>query len=123
MKYYKLTRKKEIVEVSMEEGLLQYGKIGDEGKRVDLTEDENYSISTVFLVMDHSFGLDGPPLVFETMVFPLYSLEELDRKRYSTWEEAKEGHRKMCERWLKPQTYLPIYTGKRLITFGDENAG
>ena len=120
MKYYKLTDKKEVVEVSMEEGIEQYAENGNRGRRVDLTEDENYQVSTVFLVMDHSFGIiDGPPLVFETMVFPLGSLNEQEMERYSTWEEAKEGHRKICEKWLKPQTYLPIYTGKRLITFGD----
>ncbi len=115
MKYYKLTKDKEVVEVSMEEGLPQFG----EGRRVDLIEDENYNISTVFLVLDHGWGAPGPPLVFETLVVSLDSEEEQDMERYSTWEEAKEGHRKMCEKWLKPQTYLPICTGKRLITLGD----
>ena len=118
MKYYKLTENKKVVQVSEKEGQKGYGT----NRRVELTEDKDYSVSTVFLVMDHNFGMDGPPLVFETMVFPLDSLEEQDMKRYSTWEEAKEGHERMCEKWLKPQTYLPICTGKRLITFGDENA-
>ncbi len=118
MRYYKLTKNKEVIEVSMKEGAAQW----EEDRRVDLTEDKEYSVSTVFLPMDHSFNFDGPPIVFETMVFPLDSLSEEDMERYSTWEEAKEGHRKMCEKWLKPQTYLPICTGKRLITLGDENA-
>lgn len=66
------------------------------------------------------FGLRGRPLVFETMVFPLNSLDEQDMERYSTWEEAKEGHERMCKKWLKPQTYFPICSGKRLITLGEK---
>ncbi len=116
MRYYKLTKDKKVVQVFDAEGIAQYS--GD--RRVDYTEDDTYYISTVFLVVDHSFGLDGPPLVFENIVLLLDSLNEQEMERYSTWEEAKEGHRKMCEKWLQPQTYLPIYTGKRLITFGNK---
>ncbi len=49
-------------------------------------------VSTVFLGLDHSFG-PGPPVLFETMVFegPLDGTED----RYSTWQEAEEGHRRM----------------------------
>ncbi len=117
MRYYKLTKDKEVVPVFQKEGLKGYEK----DRRVDLTEDKDYSVSTVFLVMDHSFGYGSSPLVFETMVFLLNSREEQEMERYSTWKEAKEGHRRMCEKWLKPQTYLPVFTGKRLITLGDEN--
>ena len=118
MRYYKLTKDKRVVPVSMEEALKGYNT----DRRVGLTEDKEYSVSTVFLVMDHSFGdysNEVRPLVFETMVFPLNSWDDQECERYSTWEEAKEGHRKLCEKWLKPQTYLPIYTGKRLITLGE----
>lgn len=47
-------------------------------------------ISTAFTGLDHSFTA-GPPLVFETMVFGggLSGSEW----RYTTWEEAEEGHR------------------------------
>jgi hypothetical protein len=46
-------------------------------------------VSTVFLGLDHSFG-SGPPLIFETMVFD--ADESLICRRYSTWNEAVEGH-------------------------------
>ncbi len=119
MRYYKLTKDKRVVlAVSKKDGIAQYGK----NRRVDLTEDKEYFVSTVFLVMDHSFDESGPPLVFETRVSTLNSREAQEMEKYSTWEEAKKGHKRMCEKWLKPQTYLPIYTGKRLITLGDENA-
>jgi hypothetical protein len=39
---------------------------------------------------------------FETMVFPTEDdWEELDAVRYSTAEEAREGHQKMVEKWSK----------------------
>jgi hypothetical protein len=51
-------------------------------------------VSTVFLFIDHQWG-EGPPLLFETMVFggPL----DMDCERYSTWEQAEEGH----ARWVQ----------------------
>jgi len=52
-------------------------------------------ISTVFLGLDHSFG-EGPPLLFETMVFGGPQDQKMDR--YSTWEEAEEGHKKMLKK-------------------------
>jgi len=53
-------------------------------------------ISTVFLGLDHRFGEDGPPLIFETMVFG----GEYDQfqERYSTWEEAEKGHAEILSR-------------------------
>jgi hypothetical protein len=47
-------------------------------------------LSTVYLGLDSSFG-DGPPLIFETMMFggPMHALR---LGRYSTEEQAKAGH-------------------------------
>jgi hypothetical protein len=52
-------------------------------------------VSTVFLGLDHRFFGDGPPLVFETMVFggPLNGEQE----RYGSWAAAEAGHK----RWVK----------------------
>jgi hypothetical protein len=55
-------------------------------------------VSTVFLGTNHNFG-DGPPLWFETMVFPKGKWEALDCARYTTWAEAEAGHRAMVEKW------------------------
>jgi hypothetical protein len=38
-------------------------------RRVALTDTDNGQVSTVFLGIDHSFSEDGPPVLFETMVF------------------------------------------------------
>lgn len=57
--------------------------------RVGLTEvGGGRSISTVFLGLDHRFFGDGPPLLFETMMFP--GCEMIGR--CSTWDEAEEMH-------------------------------
>ena len=48
-------------------------------------------VSTVFLGFDH--GISGPPLLFETMIFN--GPRHLDRDRYSTWQEAMDGHAAM----------------------------
>lgn len=52
-------------------------------------------VSTVFLGLNHNWG-DGPPHIFETMVFG--GLLDQEQDRYSTWEEAEAGHEAMVER-------------------------
>lgn len=47
-------------------------------------------VSTVFLTIDHQFG-EGPPLLFETMIFG--GPQDHWTDRYSTWNEAVSGHR------------------------------
>lgn len=46
-------------------------------------------VSTVFLGLDHSFG-DGPPLIYETMIFG--GEHDQYQERYSTRDEALAGH-------------------------------
>jgi hypothetical protein len=50
----------------------------------------NVRISTVFLGIDFNSG-DGPPLLFETMIFgsPRYAQYQI---RCSTWKQAKKQH-------------------------------
>jgi len=52
-------------------------------------------VSTVFLGLDHSFG-EGPPLLFETMVFG--GVLDGEQDRCSTWDAAEKMHDLMCER-------------------------
>lgn len=75
----------------------------DDYMRVGLTEVGPYVVSTVWIGLDHSFGR-GPPVIFETMVFTKSAWEadrseedhellvEIDGRRYSTLQEAQEGH-------------------------------
>jgi len=77
-------------------------KQSDEGWRVKQeTLPNGRWVSTVFLGIDHGFG-DGPPVLFETMVFPNEDdFSELDCERYCTWAEAEEGHKALVEKWLR----------------------
>lgn len=50
-------------------------------------------ISTVFLGLDHNFDPDGPPLVFETMIFG--GPNDQHEWRYSTWAAAMNGHKRV----------------------------
>ena len=67
----------------------------DADRIVAHTVRENVSVSTVFLGLDHSFH-EGPPILFETMVFRSGQSGD-DMARYSTWEEAEKGHAEMVK--------------------------
>ncbi len=60
-----------------------------------------FRVSTVFLGLDHGYG-DGPPLLFETMVFKGDDDGELWMDRCSTWEDAEAMHERGCA-WAKTQ--------------------
>lgn len=63
-----------------------------------------WRISTVWLGLNLSFGKNGDPIIFETMIFKededLPDNEELlhYQERYSFLKEAAEGHREACKR-------------------------
>ena len=57
--------------------------------------DSNVTVSTVFIGIDHRFGSDGPPLLFETMIFG--GPEDQYKDRYVSWSEAKAGHARAVE--------------------------
>lgn len=93
---------------------------GGEGER-RVAEDQvgPFWVSTVWLGLDHQYG-DGPPLIFETMVFDVVdpvieekvwtvggktfrwtsdsSWRDLDLERYTTEEQALEGHKRMVDK-------------------------
>ncbi|HSH66665.1 MAG TPA: hypothetical protein VLB84_12950 [Bacteroidia bacterium] len=53
------------------------------------------TISTVFLVLDHSHSPKSKPVLFESLIFNGDETESMNR--YCTWKEAVEGHKKMVE--------------------------
>lgn len=90
-------------------------KLGDpKYRRVAETTIGQYWVSTVWIGLDYRMFGEGPPLIFETMVFSpkrkrrtiggkrIWMLgDEVDRTRYSTEEEALRGHAEMVKRWTK----------------------
>lgn len=77
----------DLVEAFSSERRVAIDQIGDE-----------YEVSTVFLVVNHSLTYSDIPVLFETMVFGLGELADSDtgwdgyQIRYSTWDKAVEGH-------------------------------
>lgn len=66
-------------------------------RHVAIEETDSYRVSTVFLGLDHQFE-DGPPLLFETMVFGSEEPgADLWCERTSTWEEAQQAHARGVE--------------------------
>ena len=65
---------------------------------VKKTKIGNVFISTVFLGLNHNYH-EGPPILFETMVFGGHCDNLMNR--YSTWEEAEKGHDEMIEQVKK----------------------
>ena len=55
------------------------------------TISQDVFVSTVFIGLDHRFSGDGPPLIFETLIFggPL----DGEMWRYSSWDDAETGHK------------------------------
>jgi len=58
---------------------------------------EEVLVSTVFLGLDHSFGLNKEkgPLIFETMIFG--GRYDQYQMRYHTYKEAQEAHYKIVD--------------------------
>jgi hypothetical protein len=81
-------------------------KPGDGWAQVGETTLHGWRISTIFVGVNRRFMGEGPPLVFETMIFRTdETYEDADTKapagqeelnlwqaRYSTWDEALSGH-------------------------------
>jgi hypothetical protein len=67
-------------------------------------KNHEYTVSTVFLGINHRFGGGGPPIVFETMVFhgigKTCDFSEILCWRYCTWNQAVKGHKKAVQ-WAK----------------------
>ena len=88
----------------------------EEKRRIGYDEVGDLYVSTMFLGLDHSFGIGDKPLLFETMVFEKkestnnsirgkefkfhQSLDDYT-ERYSTKEEAADGHKRIIEKVKK----------------------
>jgi hypothetical protein len=72
----------------------EYKRVGGDTVLVD---GKTLAVSTVWLGVNHNFTADGPPLIFETMVFGDPPLAENACWRYATEDEARRGHEKAVE--------------------------
>jgi hypothetical protein len=74
-------------------------------RHVRLTEQDEVTVSTVFLGLDHAWG-EGPPALFETMVF--INQSGSDMERYATWDEAEAGHARWVAKVFRPTPILAL---------------
>jgi hypothetical protein len=103
--YYILDEHKNVVPVDMDTWSKWYSKAD---RRVAHDHVNEYRVSTVFLGLDHNFGMQPrTPLIFETMVFSPDTRQERFARRYSTWDEAVAGHAEAI-RWATPILH-PIF--------------
>lgn len=86
--YYRLDENNIPIPCSMEEWCGAHKRVGDD----DITD--KIRVSTIFLGLDHNWA-DGPVILFETMIFG--GKHDEYQERYSTWDEAVEGHKKAIE--------------------------
>lgn len=96
--YYLLNPDHSVHECTYEEWSEQFEKMSKKGSRHLADEMINGKhVSTVWLGTNHDFSGTEKPILFETMVF---DDDSIYCKRYSTWNEAMEGHKKAVE-WVK----------------------
>lgn len=91
--FYILDRKKVIATNDM----MEFAIFMEHGKRIvkHTKLPGDILVSTVFVGMNMNPFSEGAPVVFETMIF---GGEHNDYcEKYSTWEEAEQGHQKAIE--------------------------
>lgn len=91
--YYVLDGK--TAKVATRDEWAQWLKDSRDKKRIASTEyGDDIRVSTVFLGLNHAWG-DGPPMIFETMIFGGEHSD--DQVRCSTYEEAEAQHAEACK--------------------------
>lgn len=101
-----ILRGHEVVEADMLESAMFFENIGARTVRktqvVATKSVEECEVSTVFLGIDHGYTENGPPIVFETLVFGGPMADSM--RRYATWDEAVAGHEEtvdLCRKALR----------------------
>lgn len=74
------------------------------GCTVDRIVINDETVSTVFLAIDHNYDYSSnpKPILFETMIFGGY--RDGDQERYSSWDEALEGHNRIVNEIIEKAT-------------------
>ena len=93
IKHYILVNR-EPVEVDLMEWA-RWLQENENDRSVKKTKIAGTDISTAFLGVDHNFSGEGSPILFETMI--LGGPYNQYCWRYSTWDEAIEGHNRVIE--------------------------
>lgn len=84
--------------------------------RTIVNEAKRVGVSTVFLGLDHNFGEEGAPVLFESLV--IGGALDGHMRRYCTWDEAEKGHAELCREC--EQNILEGQPEPRLLNSGEE---
>ena len=86
-------------EFRLTENQEEFDKFFNNDRQIAIDSFGDAEVSTVFLCFDHSLGgligEDRKPILFETMIFGGKHDEWCER--YHTYDEAMEGHKRLCE--------------------------
>jgi len=79
---------------------------------------ETYYVSTVFLGLDHSFGSNADPMLFEAMIFisadwSEHHMSEIWMARCGTWDDAIDMHERAVAHAQKLLRQLPVIVEER----------
>lgn len=91
-KYYKLDKNNNPIPCTLDEFANMYS---DKNFVLAQNKIKDSLVSTVFLGLDHNYGDNGLPILWETMIFPDSGGDNY-QVRYSSYKEAIEGHLKAC---------------------------
>lgn len=75
----------------------EWAKLFDDERHIGEDKIGEVEVSTVWVGLDLGYASlfgDGPPLIFETMIFG--GERDLWTWRYATEREAREGHKAVC---------------------------
>lgn len=102
-------------------GLMKWARWMPTHRTVARDSASRVEVSIVFLGLDHRFGGDGPPIVYETMVFrPDGPRSErwADQicERYCTREQALAGHAEILARAMTGEFDAPPITNEQEAT-------
>lgn len=105
-KHYRLDEHGNPVACSLVEWATMFEKMAE--RRVALTIFGDFEVSTVFLGLDHNFGEEGPPILWETMVFTKKTggMDLLMDRCSGNQEQAEAMHERMVDRIVKDMDQL-----------------
>lgn len=113
---YILRKRKKAIKVPLEDWARWMESIrGTSKKFVAKKTIKGKRVSTVFLGLDHAWMEGQKPQIFETMVFEGEGYSEIYMRRYSTYNEAKKGHRKAIK-WVSRCSYGSMRESKIIRT-------
>lgn len=80
----------------VEPDVLKWGKWFEKAERhIGLDTIGEVKVSTVFLGLDYNWGLNGSPVLWETMIFG--GKHDEYQERYSSYSKALKGHQDAVE--------------------------